>query len=574
MDNLASLSYKPSRASLPVFGLPFLVAIGLVFALYWSTFSWWWTEWTAPGSFYAHAVFVPFFVGVMVLRNRERLTPATWRPTWLGAPLLVVSMIFLMLAQRGDVTVIKSLSFILLMLGTSLMLLGKAWTRVLLFPLCFVVMMMPLIPDQLINQIAFPIQMLSATLATKLLNLLTLTSHQQGTMIQMENYRMAVELPCSGFKTLISLLTFCAAFAYLVEGAIWKRWTLFLTTIPLSLFINALRITMIGIVGELISSKAASIFHDWSGFIVLILAFLFLFNFARLLRCERFLGVPLNDDLPSDKTPPTAPDAAKEPAPSEIVTETPWWKQLLDWRPTGEQVRRVVPFAVGINLILLTALSVQGWAAKPPTPKPPIATTQVPMAIAQGGTTYTAQQNEGVDKLPKEIQEALSPTRIINRNYDSPDGTHVELFMTAGNGRKVFHDPHTCFLGSSAQLRDIGVVDIPTQHGTLHVQESRFRYQGMPDEYEMMFFYVVETKIVQRTEQVRNSMITQMLLGDSGQPSYFVRITQRMPGTDEVQRQQLVKFITGLWNEVGPILQGQQPAVFEAPPKPIEVQHE
>ena len=105
---------------------------------------------------------------------------------------------------------------------------------------------------------------------------------------------MAVELPCSGFKTLLSLLTFSAAFAYLVEAPAWKRWTLFLTTAPLSLFINGLRIALIGVVGELVSTRAAQIFHDYSGFIVLILAFTFLFNFARILKCERFLGVPLD----------------------------------------------------------------------------------------------------------------------------------------------------------------------------------------------------------------------------------------------------------------------------------------
>ena len=284
------------RANPILFFLPFVTAVALIFALYWTTFSWWWGEWTAPGSFYAHALFVPFFVAVMIARNRERLKEVAWRPSWIGAPLIVVSMILLMLAQRGDVTVVKSLSFVLMMLGSSLMLIGKAWTRVLLFPLLFIVMMMPLIPDQLINQIAFPIQMLSAKIATFLLNAVTLHSVQQGTMIQMESYKMAVELPCSGFKTLVSLLTFCAAFAYLVEGAVWKRWTLFLTTIPLSLFINALRITMIGVCGEMVSSKAAATFHDYSGFIVLILAFLFLFNFARVLRCESFLGVPLNDE--------------------------------------------------------------------------------------------------------------------------------------------------------------------------------------------------------------------------------------------------------------------------------------
>ena len=565
------------RANPIQFFLPFVTAIALIFALYWTTFSWWWTEWTAPGSFYAHALFVPFFVAVMIARNRERLAELPWRPSWLGAPLIVVAMIFLMAAQRGDVTVVKSLSFVLMMLGSSLMLIGKAWTRALLFPLLFVVMMMPLIPDQLINQIAFPIQMLSAKIATFLLNAVTLHSVQQGTMIQMESYKMAVELPCSGFKTLVSLLTFCAAFAYLVEGALWKRWTLFLTTIPLSLFINALRITMIGVCGEIVSSKAAATFHDYSGFIVLILAFLFLFNFARVLRCESFLGVPLNDEPEPKKkltdeyeaTVTETPVAEKSSAPTTMEMI----QNALQWRPATDVTRRILPFAVGINVIFLIAFSVQGWAAKPPAPKPPIATTQVPRVFAEDGVTFTATDTPDFDKLPRVIQEALSPLRVINRTYSGSDSSQLQLFVTAGNGRKVFHDPHTCFLGSSAQLKDVNVIDVPTKYGTIQVQESRFTYMGMPGEYELMFFYVVENKVVQRTEQVRNSMISQLFLGDSGQPSYFVRITQAAPGTDETQRQQMIRFIAGLWNEDGPIFTGKQPGLSEAPPTPLEDPH-
>ena len=571
-------STRQGKASPALFFLPFATAVALLFALYWTTFSWWWNEWTAPGSFYAHALFVPFFVAVMVARNRERLAQVAWRPSWLGAPLIAVAMVLLMLAQRGDITVVKSLSFVLMMLGAALMLLGAAWTRVVLFPLLFVVMMMPLIPDQLINRIAFPIQITSAKIATLLLNALTLHSVQQGTMIQMESYKMAVELPCSGFKTLISLLTFCAAFAYLVEGALWKRWTLFLTTIPLSLFINALRITLIGICGEIISSKAAATFHDYSGFIVLILAFLFLFNFARVLRCESFLGVPLNDAPEKPKTESEAPTETEallkpEPAPSLAQSVIQWLQNAMLWRPAEGVTRRILPFALGINAIFLIAFAVQGWAAKPAAPKPPIATAQVPRVFADSGVTYTATETPDFDKLPSEIQQALSPMRVINRDYTGSDSSALQLFVTAGNGRKVFHDPHTCFLGSAAQLRDVAVVDVPTKYGTIRVQESRFNYMGIPGEYELMFFYVVENKVVQQTDQVRNSMITQMFLGDSGQPSYFVRITQKAPGTDEPQRQQMIHFISGLWNEVGPILSGKRAAIYEPPPTPLEDPH-
>jgi exosortase len=569
---------RATNAALP-FLLPAMVAVGLIFALYWGTFLWWWSEWTAAGSFYAHAMFVPFFVAVMIWRNRERLAQTEWRPSWLGLPLICMAMALLLLAQRSDVTTVKSLSFIFLLLGATLLLAGVQRTRVLLFPLLFVIMMMPLIPDQLINGIAFPIQMMSATIATKMLNLMTLNSVQQGVMIQMDSYRMAVELPCSGFKTLISLMTFSAAFAYLVQAALWKRWFLFLMTIPLSLIINSLRITFIGIAGELISAKAATTFHDWSGFIVLILAFMILFNVARLIRCEHFLGIPLDDDAPAAKSEEKKAiagegDTAEAQAAPTTPQAPPWWQIALtsiqEWRPQPAQLHRLLPFMIAINLCLILTLAVRSSAIKKAAPKPPIGTAQVPRSVTHNGTTFVAQEGKDFDKLAPEVQEVLKPLRAINRNYNSADGAFLHLFITAGNGRRVFHDPQTCIQGSNGQLVGQVVTDIPTQHGTLRVQEARVKQMGRTEDTLMFFFYVVESKIVQRTDQVRNAMIWQTLLGDSGKPSYFVRVTQNMPGTDEQKRQQAIRFITGLWNEIGPILMGEKEAVEEPPPAPAK----
>jgi exosortase len=566
----------PSGGKL-IYWLPFVAALGLIAILYRETFLWWWGEWTYPGSFYAHAVFVPFFVAVMAWRNRERLQAANWKPSWIGLPLIGLAMLMLLFAQRSDISVIKSISFVFLMIGTALMLLGTRWTRTLLFPLFFLIMMMPLIPDQLINGIAFPIQMASASFATKMLNLFQLHASQQGTVIQMESYRMSVELPCSGFKTLISLLTFSAAFAYLVEAATWKRWALFLTTIPLSLIINALRITLIGIVGEIISSDAATTFHDYSGFIVLILAFIFLFNFARILQCDRFLGVPLSDKAEKeDDERAKAEEELRKQLEAEGQTvrvrnaEAPWWKELFALRPAAFQMRQVQPFVLALCLIFAGVLAVRGSVFQPVKPGNPIATTQVPLQFTTGDVTWTAETSaKDFDKLQKDVQEVLHPSRVINRLYRSSKGGQIQLFITAGNGRKTFHDPHTCALGSNAQVVDIKTIDVPTKYGTVRVQQSHYKYTDSPSEQLLMFFYVVEDKVLQKTSEIRNAMIMQTFLGDSGIPSYFVRVTQALPGTDESRIAETTKFIEGLWANIGGVMQGKEKAIPEAPPTPL-----
>ena len=93
---------------------------------------------------------------------------------------------------------------------------------------------------------------------------------------------------------------------------------------------------------------------------------------------------------------------------------------------------------------------------------------------------------------------------------------------------------------------------------TIRVLETLFKLADTKDTYEMMFCYVVQGQVVQRTEQVRTLMIRQTLLGDAGMPSYFFRITQRLSGTEETKQQQLKTFIAGMWDQIGPILSGRQ----------------
>ncbi len=142
----------------------------------------------------------------------------------------------------------------------------------LLFPLLFFWLMAPL-PGPLLNDATLHAQMTSTVLADKILHLMTFSTHLDGKVIHMEDYSLFVDVPCSGFKLLLALLTFSAAFAYLVDGKPARRLALFLFSLPLSLAVNSVRIALIGVVGECVGPDAAHVFHDWSGMITLVARF-------------------------------------------------------------------------------------------------------------------------------------------------------------------------------------------------------------------------------------------------------------------------------------------------------------
>lgn len=289
----ANPEIKPQYRNIYILGA---IAGVLAIILYSPAYKWWIIEWTTPGSYYAHGVFVPFFIAAMIYKKRDAIRKTPVETSWWGLTLIIPAMLMVLFSARVHVVTTLSLSLILFVYGTTWLVAGKRMTRILFVPLLFLFTMIPLLPEPILNPMAFPIQFESTKLATSFLNLLALHAVRSGTSIQMPDYRLAVELPCSGFKLLIAFFTIAGAFGYLLEAANWKRWVIFLVGVPLSLLTNSIRIALIGIVGETISAPAASTFHDYSGVIVLVLAFSFLLGLSRLLKCEKLLGIPLMDE--------------------------------------------------------------------------------------------------------------------------------------------------------------------------------------------------------------------------------------------------------------------------------------
>ena len=272
--------------------LPAAGAALLLLALAWPVLRWWYWEWTKPESYYAHAPIIPVLVGVMLWHRREALRRIGLRPCPAALALVVPALTLLVLSTKLEMEAVESASFLLAITGGVWLVCGTAFVRAAAFPLLFLWLMAPL-PGPVLNDATLHIQMLSTVLANKILHLMTFGTTLDGNIIHMENFTLFVDVPCSGFKLLLSFFTFSAAFAYLVDGAPGRRLALFLLSLPLSVLVNGVRIALIGVVGECVGTDAAHVFHDWSGLITLVLGFTALFSLAKVFGCRKLAGLPL-----------------------------------------------------------------------------------------------------------------------------------------------------------------------------------------------------------------------------------------------------------------------------------------
>lgn len=270
----------------PATYVPLAILVGLICWLFMPVFQWWYQMWNAEESYYSHGILVLPISLFIVWLKRSSVNRTAIRPSPIGYLVLVPTLMAVILASWADAPS-RGLAFPVVLASLVLILFGWRMTWELAFPIGYLYFMCVL-PTFILTKASFGIQMLSTAGGTVLLKMIGLDAIRRGAMITLPNIDVLVGSPCSGFRLLISLFAFSALFAYLKEGPLWGRLTLVAFTLPLSVLLNALRIAMIAIVGEFMGSEAMHTFHDYSGYIVLVLAFVVLSYGARFVKCRKF----------------------------------------------------------------------------------------------------------------------------------------------------------------------------------------------------------------------------------------------------------------------------------------------
>ena len=198
---------------------------------------------------------------------------------------------------------VSRLSIIFLITGTVLFTAGFDALRILLFPIAFLCLMVPP-PAIIFNQIAFPLQLLASRFGETTLQAFSIPVLREGNVITLANTTLEVAEACSGIRSLISLLTLGIVYGYFVDRRPWVRTIIALSTVPIAIVANGLRVAGTGIAAHYYGPEAAEgFFHTFSGWIVFVAAFALLYLAATLI--VRIVPSRL-DSTPTGGTPLTS----------------------------------------------------------------------------------------------------------------------------------------------------------------------------------------------------------------------------------------------------------------------------
>ena len=295
---------------------PLLVVAAVAFA-YWGVVVklgrvWWEDE------NYSHGLLIPAIIAYILWTERDALARTARRPSlaW-GAALVVSALLALWAGTAGAELFLQRTSLALLCAGLVVYFFGFALLRRVAVPLLLLLLAIP-IPAIIFNRVAFPLQLFASRCAVASMQLLGIPVVREGNVIELMPLdsttikKLEVVEACSGIRSLMTLVTLAVVFAYftypkddarrdndadagggdsprgrfawLKSYGTWRSFILVAAAVPIAIITNAARVSGTGILARYYGTRVADgFFHEFSGWVVYVAAFLLLFAFAWLL---------------------------------------------------------------------------------------------------------------------------------------------------------------------------------------------------------------------------------------------------------------------------------------------------
>jgi exosortase len=236
----------------------------------------------------------------LLWRQRARFAQLSWHTSWSGAALALFGLAVYFLGRQASITTLDAYALVIVIAGCILGVMGWEAFRVALVPIALLFLMNP-VPQSFYDDLSLRLHLLSSQLGVGLMRLFGVSVFLEGNVIDLGNYKL--QATDAGLRYLFPLMTLGVIIAYLFRGKAWMRWCLFLSTIPITVFMNGFRVALIGVLVDQFGIVQAEGFLPWfEGWVIFIACLLALFAEAwgllRITGDPRSLRQALTLELP------------------------------------------------------------------------------------------------------------------------------------------------------------------------------------------------------------------------------------------------------------------------------------
>jgi exosortase D (VPLPA-CTERM-specific) len=391
---------------------------------FWDGLSQMWGWWIDSPE-YSHGLLIPPVAAFLIWQQKDRLERVPFAGSWWGVALVLLGGAVLIVGQLGTVFTIVQYAYVITLCGLILSFLGWPAFRLIAIALLILLFMIPL-PQFVLANLSTKLQLLSSQIGVGVMRLFDISVFVEGNVIDLGGYKLQVAEACSGLRYLFPLMTLGCLMAYFYKGALWKRVLLFLSSIPITVLMNSIRVGVIGVTVEYWGIEMAEGFlHEFQGWMVFMVSTAVMLGEIALL--------------------------------NRVGHESGTWRQLFGVEfptptPAGVSIRqRRVPATFIVGGILLVGFVVTTLALPRPAEVIPSRTTFAGFPMQLGEWRGRRNTLEGI------YSDALKLDDYLLADYVGPSGHAVNLYIAYYDSQRkgeAVHSPRSCLPGGGWQLRD------------------------------------------------------------------------------------------------------------------------
>ncbi len=264
----------------------FIIA-ALFCAIYWYELQELVHTWKTDPS-WTHGFLIPLFSLYLIHQKRNEIFAIPARTSYFalfGLIFFILLYIFntvqLRFAYGGPLIMLASLGAIVLFFN--------GWKRLkyLWMPVCYLFFAIP-IPTRIYRELTYPLRTLASYSSAAILSLIPHVEATASNIVITVLYKgkaiesaLNVAEACSGMRLLMAFVALGVAMAYLHERPMWQRFILLLSTVPIAIACNIVRVTITGSIYIFGNPKyAKGIYHDGLGLLMIGLAFIMYYLLA------------------------------------------------------------------------------------------------------------------------------------------------------------------------------------------------------------------------------------------------------------------------------------------------------
>jgi exosortase len=204
---------------------------------------------------YSHVVLIPVISVLLLWLERRRIFLEPHYCLVAGTPLLLLGVVVYSIGKLrapalglNDSLSVMVFGMVLVWIATFVLCYGMRSFRAALFPLFFLILMIP-IPTLVLDNIVVALQKGSSQVTYALFKLLGVPVFWQGFRFSLPGVEIEIAKECSGIRSSLALFItgILASHVFLRSG--WRMIVLSLSMIPLAIFKNAVRIVTLSSLG-------------------------------------------------------------------------------------------------------------------------------------------------------------------------------------------------------------------------------------------------------------------------------------------------------------------------------------